>query len=172
MNSLVKNVPILMEDNYQQWEFAAKVFLMQIKAQYKKQLEIAFTTIVLLIDPKLQIHVCNTTTGKEAWEALKQIFKLSSRSRICHVHKQYYMAVMAKDEDMSTYLYQIMTYADELREMGAITSVLNTLDVEFNPQQMKSHLLEEAEQQKQQNSPNNSLATLGEAMQAQSKKPN
>ena len=99
----------------------------------------AWTYICLAVEPEQQIHVRDTNTAKEAWNALKNQFARVSVSQIVTLRQQYYSCRFKSGENMLDHINRIKSIHDQLREMGVqydielAMTLLASLPESYNP---------------------------------------
>ena len=121
-------------------EVPAKDASAQVKQEFKTASKKAWTYICLAVEPDQQIHVRNTTTAKEAWDALKSQFARISISQIVRLRQKYYSSKFQSGRNMLEHINHVKSLHDQLKEMGAniddgelaMTLLASLLD-EFKP---------------------------------------
>ncbi|KAK2574728.1 hypothetical protein KPH14_012947, partial [Odynerus spinipes] len=73
----------------------------------------------LNIEPNQQVHIEDSASAQEAWNALEQVHQPKSRVRIMQLKKQLYQSKMKEDESMSSYISRIKIIANNLSEAGS-----------------------------------------------------
>ena len=147
--------------NYRNWTFNMRLYLesldlfghvdgtvevpaedasAQVKREFNSALKKAWTYICLAVEPNHQIHVRNTTTAKEAWDALKNQFTQISISQIVRLRQKYYSSKFQSGGNMLKCINHLKSVHDQLKEMGAniddrelAMTLLASLPDEFKP---------------------------------------
>ena len=78
----------------------------------------AWTHICLAIEPEQQLHVRETTTAKEAWDALKKQFARESLLPKVRLSQQYYSCRFHSGDNMLEHIGKLRSLHDQLKEMG------------------------------------------------------
>ena len=126
-------------ENYRDWAFNMRLYLEsmdlfgyadgsienpaedaseQVKQAFRSASKKAWTYICLGVEPEQQIHVRDTNTAKEAWDALKNQFARVSISQIVRLRQQYHSCRYKSGENMLDHINRIKSLHDQLREMG------------------------------------------------------
>ncbi len=96
-----------------QLKFLAKMRLnMQVRQQFRNALKKAWTYICLAVEPDQQIHIRNTTTAKEAWDALKSQFARISISQLVRFSQKYYSSKFQSGGNMLEHINRIKSLHD------------------------------------------------------------
>ena len=147
--------------NYRDWTFNMRLYLesldlfghvdgtvevpaedtsAQVKRKFNSASKKAWTYICLAVEPNQQIHVRNTTTAKEAWDALKNQFARISISQIVRLCQKYYSSKFQSGGNMLEHINHLKSIHDQLKEMGAniddgelAMTLLASLPDEFKP---------------------------------------
>lgn len=100
----------------------------------------AWTSICLAVEPEQQIHVRETTTAKEAWDALKSQFARESILQKIRLRQQYYSCRFQSGNSMLEHITHLRSLHDQLKEMGVSVddkelamTLLASLPEEFKP---------------------------------------
>ena len=91
----------------------------------------AWTSICLAVEPSQQIHIRDTNTAKEAWDALKNQFARESILQKVRLRQKYYSCKFQQNGNMLEHINHLKSLHDQLREMG----------VEVNDQELAMTLL-------------------------------
>jgi hypothetical protein len=154
-------IPKLNGANYRDWTFNMRLYLEsldlfghadgsvevpaedaseQVKQQFKSASKKAWTYICLAVQTDQQIHVRNTNTAKEAWDALKSQFARTSISQIVRLRQKYYSSKFLNGGNMLEHINHVKSLHDQLKEMGAniddgelAMTLLASLPDEFKP---------------------------------------
>ena len=78
----------------------------------------AWTYICLAVEPEQQIHVRDTKTVKEAWDALKNQFARESILQKVRLRQQYYSCRFQSGGNMLEHISHLRSLHDQLKEMG------------------------------------------------------
>ena len=78
----------------------------------------AWTYICLAVEPEQQIHVRDTKTAKEAWDALKSQFARESILQKVRLRQQYYSCKFKYGGNMLEHINHLKSLHDQLKEMG------------------------------------------------------
>ena len=78
----------------------------------------AWTYICLAVEPEQQIHVRDTKTAKEAWDALKNQFARESILQKVRLRQQYYSCRFQSGGNMLEHISHLRSLHDQLKEMG------------------------------------------------------
>ena len=78
----------------------------------------AWTYICLAVEPEQQIHVRDTKTAKEAWDALKNQFARESILQKVRLRQQYYSCRFQSGGNMLEHISYLRSLHDQLKEMG------------------------------------------------------
>eukprot|EP00112_Aurelia_sp_Birch-Aquarium-sp1_P017253 Seg3981.3 transcript_id=Seg3981.3/GoldUCD/mRNA.D3Y31 product="Retrovirus-related Pol polyprotein from transposon TNT 1-94" pseudo=true protein_id=Seg3981.3/GoldUCD/D3Y31 len=78
----------------------------------------AWTFICLAVEPEQQIHVRDTKTAKEAWDALKNQFARESILQKVRLGQQYYSCRFQSGGSMLEHISHLRSLHDQLKEMG------------------------------------------------------
>ena len=78
----------------------------------------AWTHICLAVEPDEQIHIRDTTTAHEAWEALKNQFARQSVLQKVRLRQKYYSCKFERNGNMLEHINHMKSLHDQLREMG------------------------------------------------------
>ena len=70
------------------------------------------------MEPEQQIHVRDTQTAKQAWDALKSQFARESILQKVRLRQQYYSLKFQKGGNMLEHINQLRSLHDQLKEMG------------------------------------------------------
>ena len=147
--------------NYRSWAFNMRLYLEsfdlfahadgsaehsgeEASEQVKKAFELAakksWTYICLAVEPEQQIHVRDTQTAKQAWDALKSQFARESILQKVRLRQQYYSLRFQKGGNMLEHVNQLRSLPDQLKEMGEtvddkelVMTLLASLPEEFKP---------------------------------------
>jgi hypothetical protein len=103
----------------------------QVRQAFRSASKKAWTYICLAVEPEQQIHVRDTSTAKEAWDALKHQFARVSVSQIVRLRQQYYSCRSKSGDSMLDHINRIKSLHDQLREMG----------IEYNDKELAMTLL-------------------------------
>ena len=100
----------------------------------------AWTYICLAVEPEQQIHVRDTITAKEAWDALKSQFARESILQKDRLQQQYYSCRFASSGNMLENITYLRSLHDQLKEMGCAIddkelamTLLASLPEDFKP---------------------------------------
>ena len=100
----------------------------------------AWTYICLAVEPEQQIHVRDTITAKEAWDALKSQFVRESILQKVRLRQQYYSCRFASSGNMLEHITYLRSLHDQLKEMGCAIddkelamTLLASLPEDFKP---------------------------------------
>ena len=154
-------IPKLNGANYRDWSFNMRLYLEsldlfghvddsvevpgedaseQVRQQFRNASKKAWTYICLAVEPDQQIHIRNTTTAKEAWDALKSQFARISISQLVRLRQKYYSSKFQSGGNMLEHINRIKSLHDQLKEMGAkiddgelAMTLLASLPDEFKP---------------------------------------
>ena len=112
----------------------------QVREAFRSASKKAWTYICLAVEPEQQIHVRDTNTAKEAWDALKNQFARVSVSQVVRLRQQYYSCRFKSGENMLDHINRIKSLHDQLREMGVqyddkelAMTLLASLPESYNP---------------------------------------
>lgn len=112
----------------------------KVKQEFKSASKKAWTYICLGVEPDQQIHVRNTTTAKEAWDALKNQFARISISQTVRLRQKYYSSKFQSGGNMLEHMNHLKSLHDQLKEMGVniddgelAMTLLGSLPDEFKP---------------------------------------
>eukprot|EP00794_Sanderia_malayensis_P002818 gene2818-3255_t len=107
---------------------------------FRQRAKKAWTYICLAIDPDQQIHVRDTTTAEEAWNALKAQFARTSILQKVRLRQQYYSSQFVSGGNMLQHINRLKSLHEQLKEMGAAIddqelamTLLSSLPEEFKP---------------------------------------
>lgn len=107
---------------------------------FRQRAKKAWTYICLAVEPEQQIHVRDTTTAAEAWNALKNQFARESIVQKVRLRQQYYSCRFENGGNMLTHINHLRSLHDQLKEMGAsiddkelAMTLLSSLPDEFKP---------------------------------------
>ena len=78
----------------------------------------AWTHICLAIEPERQLHVRETKTAKEAWDALKKQFARESLLQKVRLRQQYHSCRFHSEDNMLEHISKLRSLHDQLKEMG------------------------------------------------------
>ena len=78
----------------------------------------AWTHICLAIEPEQQLHVRETKTAKEAWDALKKQFARESLLQKVRLRQQYHSCRFHSGDNMLEHISKLRSLHDQLKEMG------------------------------------------------------
>ena len=78
----------------------------------------AWTYICLAVEPDEQLHIRETTTATEAWDALKSQFARDSISQKVRLRQKYYSFRFHSNGNMLEHINYLKSLHDQLREMG------------------------------------------------------
>ena len=99
-----------------------------------------WTHICLAIESEHQIHVRDTTTAKEAWDALKKQFARESLLQKVRLRQQYYSLRYHPGSNMLEHISHLRSLHNQLKEMGVdvddkelAMTLLASLPEEFKP---------------------------------------
>eukprot|EP00794_Sanderia_malayensis_P001580 gene1580-1745_t len=95
----------------------------------------AWTFICLAVEPDEQLHIRDTKTAKEAWDALKSQFARDSISQKVRLRQKYYSCRFDNNGNMSEHINYLKSLHDQLREMG----------VDVNDQELAVTLIDKVE---------------------------
>ena len=111
-----------------------------VKQAFRTASKKAWTYICLSIEPEQQIHVRDTTTAKEAWDALKNQFTRESILQKIRLRQQYYTCKFHSGSNMLAHINNMRSLHDQLKEMGInvddkelAMTLLGSLPEEFKP---------------------------------------
>ena len=111
---------------------AAKLFRQRAKK--------AWTYICLAVDSDQQIHVRDTQTAAEAWNALKAQFARTSILQKVRLRQEYYSSRFFSGGNMLQHINRLKSLHEQLKEMGAAIddqelamTLLSSLPEEFKP---------------------------------------
>eukprot|EP00794_Sanderia_malayensis_P001502 gene1502-1660_t len=100
----------------------------------------AWTYICLAVEPDQQIHVRDTKTAEEAWNALKTQFSRSSILQKVRLRQQYYSCKFVSGGNMLQHINHLKSLHEQLKEIGAniddqelAMTLLSSLPEEFKP---------------------------------------
>ena len=107
---------------------------------FRSQAKKAWTYICLAVEPEQQIHVRDTKTAKEAWDALKNQYARESILQKIRLRQQYYSLRFQNGGNMLAHINQLRSLHDQLKEMGSeindqelAMTLLASLPEEFKP---------------------------------------
>lgn len=121
------NVPKLKgRDNYDDWAFAARNFLVlegmdidaipaNLSAAEDRK---ATAKLIMTIDPKLYVHIKNEIKVKDLWQKLKNLFDDSGFTRKIILLRTLISIRLDNCESMTSYVSQIMETAQRLKGTG------------------------------------------------------
>ena len=89
-----------------------------MKQAFRSASKKAWSYICLAVEPEQQIHVRDTNTAKEAWDALKNQFARVSIPQIVRLRQQYHSCRYKNGENMLDHINRIKSLHDQLRGMG------------------------------------------------------
>ena len=111
-----------------------------VKKAYRSAAKKAWTQICLAVEPEHQIHVRDTRTAKEAWDALKSQFARESILQKVRLRQQYYSCRFQSGGNMLEHINNLRSLHDQLKEMVVniddkelAMTVLASLPEEFKP---------------------------------------
>ena len=78
----------------------------------------AWTYICLAVEPSQQIHICDTKTAKDAWDALKNQFARDSILQKVRLRQKYYSCKFQHNGNMLEHINYLKSLHDQLVEMG------------------------------------------------------
>ena len=78
----------------------------------------AYSLIALSISKSLQVHISATTDAHEAWKILQKHFEVVSVSQIVRLNRRFFAAQMKEGDDLQAFITEMMTVAQELRELN------------------------------------------------------
>ena len=111
-----------------------------IKNAFSSTSKKAWTYICLTIEPEQQIHVRDTTTAKEAWDALKNQFARESILQKVRLRQSYYSCKFPSDGNMLAHINHMRSLHDQMKEMGInvddkelAMTLLGSLPEQFKP---------------------------------------
>lgn len=147
--------------NYRSWSFNMRLYLeshdlfehtdgtaetptedadAEVRRKFVSSAKKAWTYICLAIEPEYQIHVRDTNTAKEAWDALKRQFARESLLQKVRLRQQYYSLRFHPGNDMMEHVSQLKSLHDQLKEMNVsiddkelAMTLLASLPEEFKP---------------------------------------
>eukprot|EP00794_Sanderia_malayensis_P004363 gene4363-4944_t len=100
----------------------------------------ASTYICIAFEPDQQIHVRDTKTAEEAWNALKTQFSRSSILQKVRLRQQYYSCKFVSGGNMLQHINHLKSLHEQLKEFGAniddqelAMTLLSSLPEEFKP---------------------------------------
>eukprot|EP00794_Sanderia_malayensis_P008379 gene8379-9278_t len=100
----------------------------------------ASTYICIAIEPDQQIHVRDTKTAEEAWNALKTQFSRSSILQKVRLRQQYYSCKFVSGGNMLQHINHLKSLHEQLKEFGAniddqelAMTLLSSLSEELKP---------------------------------------
>ena len=125
-------------DNYHDWEFSMRMFLIgknlweivqgtetlpndaneETKAKFQKRSNVALATISLGVSKDLQIIVRPAKTPKEAWDLIQTRFVEKTLSKKIFYRRKLYHAQMAPKADMTVHIDQIKMLSQQLEACG------------------------------------------------------
>ena len=89
-----------------------------VRRKFNSRAKKAWTYICLAVEPEQQIHVRETTTAKEAWDALQGQFARKSLLQKVRLRQQYYACKFRVGESMLDHISNLKSLHDQLKEMG------------------------------------------------------
>ena len=89
-----------------------------VKKAFESAAKKAWTHICLAIEPEQQIHVRDTRSAKEAWDALKSQFARESILQKVRLRQQYYSCRFQNGSNMLEHINNLRSLHDQLKEMG------------------------------------------------------
>ena len=111
-----------------------------IKKAFRSASKKAWTYICLAIEPEQQIHVRDTTTAKEAWDALKNQFARESILQKVRLRQSYYTCKFPSGGNMLAHINHMRSLHDQMKEMGInvddkelAMTLLGSLPEQFKP---------------------------------------
>ena len=147
--------------NYRTWCFNMRLFLeshdlfehaegtaespgedasVEVRRKFTSDAKKAWTHICLAIEPEYQIHVRDTKTAKEAWDALKNQFARESLLQKVRLRQQYYSCRFRSGDNMLEHISHLRSLHNQLKEMGVniddkelAMTLLASLPEEFKP---------------------------------------
>ena len=147
--------------NYRTWSFNMRLYLeshelfehaegtaespgtdtsAEVRRKFTSDAKKAWTHICLAIEPEYQIHVRDTRTAKEAWDALKNQFARESLLQKVRLRQQYYSCRFRPGSNMLEHISHLRSLHDQLKEMGVniddkelAMTLLASLPEEFKP---------------------------------------
>ena len=150
-----------MASNYRNWAFNVRLYLESldlfghvdgsaaspaedaadtVKNDFRYASKKAWTYICLPIEPEQQIHVRDTTTAKEAWDALKNQFARESILQKVRLRQSYYSCKFPSDGNMLAHINHMRSLHDQMKEMGInvddkelAMTLLGSLPEQFKP---------------------------------------
>ena len=125
-------------DNYHDWEFSMRMFLIGknlweivqgtetlpndanpvTKEKFQKRSNVALATISLGVSKDLQIIVRPAKTPKEAWDLIQTRFVEKTLSKKIFYRRKLYHAQMAPKADMTVHIDQIKMLSQQLEACG------------------------------------------------------
>ena len=89
-----------------------------VKKKFISSAKKAWTYICLAVEPEQQIHVRETKTAKEAWDALKAQFARESILLKIKLRQQYFSCKFQSGSNMLQHINHMRSLHDQMREMG------------------------------------------------------
>ena len=160
MNNMLK-IAKLNGSNYRTWSFNMRLYLesldlyehadgsavtpdedatAEVQGSFSSGAKKAWTYICLAVEPEQQIHVRDTKTAKEAWDALKSQFARESILQKVRLRQQYYSCRFRSGGNMLEHINHLRSLYDQLKEMGVniddkelAMTLLASLPEEFKP---------------------------------------
>ena len=90
----------------------------EVRRKFNSRAKKAWTYICLAVEPEQQIHVRETTTAKEAWDALQGQFARKSLLQKVRLRQQYYSCKFRVGDNMLDHISNLKSLHDQLKEMG------------------------------------------------------
>lgn len=143
----------LSNKNYASWSFKMKMFLdkegcwepvssekpTSVKEDdWKKIDKKALFYIAMYVESNQLIHIKKAANSREAWDSLKKIHQKSTLGSKIRLKKKLYKAQLMNDGNMEDHLHQMVSWFDELEEMGdnitednRVSIILSSLNDEY-----------------------------------------
>ena len=90
----------------------------EVRRKFNSRAKKAWTYICLAVEPEQQIHVRETATAKEAWDALQGQFARKSLLQKVRLRQQYYSCKFRVGDNMLDHISNLKSLHDQLKEMG------------------------------------------------------
>ena len=125
--------------NYRSWVFNMKLYLESLdlfehaegtaefpnedasaetRRKFNSAAKKAWTYICLAIEPEQQIHVRDTKTAKEAWDAIRNQFARESLLQKVRLRQQYYSCKYHVGDSVLEHISHLKSLHEQLKEMG------------------------------------------------------
>ena len=89
----------------------------ELRRKFTSHAKKAWTHVCLAIEPEQQIHVRETKTAKNAWDALRSQFAHESLLQTVRLRQQYYSCRFRSGEGMLDNISRLRSLQDQLKEM-------------------------------------------------------